>query len=295
MAGNTKHLYRATWVGIFVNLFLTIIKVVGGLIAGSQGLIADGLHSASGIMTSIVILFSVRISNKPINKEHPYGYGKADHVATLIVAMVLFVVGFQIFMSSTNVFFGKIPTAPDQFALMIITISIITKELLFRYKMRIGKKYDSTALISDAWHHRSDALSSLAVLIGVGLAILGETFNVGLLIYGDALAGMIVSFIIIKVGYNLAKESSHVILEKVLSDEDMKKYENTIRSIDKIKHVDELLARTHGSYIIIDLRISVDSRLSVREGHNISKSVKKALLKNHPEVRDVYVHVDPFN
>src|SRR5690625_2886738 len=99
MAGNTKHLYRATWVGIFVNLFLTIIKVVGGLIAGSQGLIADGLHSASGIMTSIVILFSVRISNKPINKEHPYGYGKADHVATLIVAMVFFVRGFRILNS----------------------------------------------------------------------------------------------------------------------------------------------------------------------------------------------------
>src|SRR5690625_1185853 len=105
MAGNTKHLYRANWVGIFVNLFLSIMKVVGGLIAGSQVLIAYGLHSASGIMISIVILFSVRISNKSINKEHPYGYGKADHVATLIVAMVLFVVGFQIFMSSTNVFF----------------------------------------------------------------------------------------------------------------------------------------------------------------------------------------------
>src|SRR5690625_5249861 len=124
--------------------------------------------------------------------------------------------------------------------------------------------------------------------------MVSDTFIVVYMIYGDALVGMIVSFIIIKVGYNLAKESSHVILEKVLSDEDMKKYENTIRSIDKIKHVDELLARTHGSYTIIDLRISVDSRLSVREVHNISKSVRKALLKNHPEVKDVYVHVDPF-
>src|SRR5699024_12589360 len=95
MAGNTKHLYRATWVGIFVNLFLTIIKVVGGWFAGSQGLIADGLQSASGIMTSIVILFSVRISNKPINKEHSYGYGQATHVDTLLVALVLFLVGFQ--------------------------------------------------------------------------------------------------------------------------------------------------------------------------------------------------------
>src|SRR5690625_7641370 len=103
---------------------------------------------------------------------------------------------------------------------------------------------------------------------------------------------MIVSFIIIKVGYNLAKESSHVIFEKVLSDEDMKKYENTIRSIDKIKHVDELLAWTHGSYIIIDLRISVDLRLSVREGHNISKSVKNVLLNNYPDVSDAYVHAD---
>src|SRR5699024_8995634 len=157
---------------------LTVIEVVGGLIAGIQGLLADGLHFASGIMTLIVILYSVRMSNRPVNKEDPYGNGIADDDARLLVAMFLFVVGFQIFMSSTNVICGKLPTAPYQFALMIITISIITKELLFRYKMRIGKKYDSAALISDSWHHRSDALSSLAVLIGVGLAILGETFNV---------------------------------------------------------------------------------------------------------------------
>jgi len=132
-------------------------------------------------------------------------------------------------------------------------------------------------------------------LIGVGAAILGETFNIGFLVYGDAIAGITVSIVILKVGFDLAKDSSHIILEQVLSDEEINKYQNTVLSIDKIKHVDELLARTHGSYVIIDIRISIDSRLSVREGHNISKSVVTTLKKMHPEIRKVFVHVDPYN
>src|SRR5699024_3085815 len=140
-------------------------------------------------------------------------------------------------------------------ALIIIIFSIILKEILFQYKMRLGKRYNSTALISDAWHHRSDSLSSIAVLIGVGAALLGEKLNLTFLVYGDAIAGIIVSIIVIKVGYNLAKESSIFNLEKVLSDKDTKKYQEKILSIKGINNVEELLAITHVSYIIIELKI----------------------------------------
>lgn len=294
MKENTKQIYRATWIGIIANLFLAIIKGLGGFLSGSKALIADALHSASDIVSSVVILFAVRISNRPPDKEHPYGHGKAENVASMIVALLLVVVGIEISISSAKIFFGEIPTAPSNLALIIIIISIVLKEVLFQYKIRLGRKYNSTALISDAWHHRSDSLSSIAVLIGVGAAILGEKLNLPLLVYGDAVAGIIVSIIVIKVGYDLAKESSIVILEKVLSDEDIKKYQETILSIKGINHVDELLARTHGSYVIIDLKVSVDSTLNVREGHDIGKAAKTILMKRHPEVSDVFVHINPY-
>lgn len=295
MKENTKQIYRATWIGIFANLFLAIIKGLGGSISGSKALIADALHSASDIVSSVVILFAVRISHKPPDKEHPYGHGKAENIASIIVALLLVVVGIEISISSSKIFFGEMPVAPTNLALVIIVISIVLKEILFQYKIRLGRKYNSTALISDAWHHRSDSLSSIAVLIGVGAAILGEKFNLPMLVYGDAIAGIIVSIIVIKVGYDLAKESSIVILEKVLNDKDIKKYQETVLSIKGINHVDELLARTHGSYVIIDLKISVDSKLNVGEGHDIGKSAKSTLMKIHPEVSDVFVHINPDN
>lgn len=295
MKENTKQIYRATWIGIFANLFLTIIKGLGGFLSGSRALIADALHSASDIVSSVVILFAVRISNKPPDKEHPYGHGKAENVASIIVALLLIVVGIEISISSIKILFGETPIAPTQLALFIIIFSIILKEVLFQYKMRLGKKYNSTALISDAWHHRSDSLSSLAVLIGVGAAILGDKINMPILVYGDAIAGIVVSIIVIKVGYNLAKESSLVILEKVLSDEDVSKYHDTTLSIEGINQVDELFARTHGSYVIIDLKISVDSKMSVKKGHDIGKSAKITLMQTHPEVSNVFVHINPFN
>ncbi|HLR59451.1 MAG TPA: cation diffusion facilitator family transporter [Pseudogracilibacillus sp.] len=294
MKENTKQIYRATWIGIIANLFLAIIKGLGGFLSGSKALIADALHSASDIVSSVVILFAVRISNRPPDKEHPYGHGKAENIASMIVALLLVVVGIEISISSAKIFFGEVPTAPSNLALIIIIISIVLKEVLFQYKIRLGRKHNSTALISDAWHHRSDSLSSIAVLIGVGAAILGEKLNLPLLVYGDAVAGIIVSIIVIKVGYDLAKESSIVILEKVLSDEDIKKYQETILSIKGINHVDELLARTHGSYVIIDLKVSVDSTLNVREGHDIGKAAKTILMKRHPEVSDVFVHINPY-
>lgn len=294
MNGNTKQIYRATWVGIIANLFLAIIKGLGGVLSGSKALIADALHSASDIVSSVVILFAVRISNRPPDKEHPYGHGKAENIASMIVALLLIVVGVEISISSAKIFFGEVPTAPSNLALIIILFSIVLKEALFQYKIRLGRKFNSTALISDAWHHRSDSLSSIAVLVGVGAAILGEKLNLPLLVYGDAVAGIIVSFIVIKVGYDLAKESSIVILEKVLNDEDIKKYQKTILAIEGINHVDELLARTHGSYVIIDLKVSVDSTLNVREGHDIGKSAKTTLMQRHPEVSDVFVHINPY-
>jgi cation diffusion facilitator family transporter len=294
MHQNTKAIVIATWVGIIVNIFLTVLKGIGGMMTGSRALLADALHSASDIAGSIVILFAVKIANKPPDAEHPYGHGKAEDIASIIVSLLLIVVGIEISISSIKVFFGDIPAAPGKMALIILIISILIKEALFHYKLWLGKKYRSTALVSEAWHHRSDAFSSLAALAGVVLALLGAYFHVPFLIYGDALAGIVVSIIVIKVGYQLARDSFNVVLEKVLANEDIKAYEKTVHAIDGVLRIDQLLARTHGRYVIIDIKISVDPTITVQHGHSIAARTKVALIQQHTEVEDVLVHVNPY-
>lgn len=294
MKQNIRPIFVATWVGIIVNTLLTIIKGIGGIISGSKALLADALHSASDIVGSIIVLVAVKIAHKPPDEEHPYGHGKAENIASIIVALLLIVIGVEISISSIKTFFGEQPTAPTSLALIIIIISIVTKEILFHYKYYLGNKYHSPALITEAWHHRSDSLSSAAALIGVGSAILGEYYNLPFLIYGDAVAGIVVSLIVMKVGYSLAKESSVIMMEKVLNKEDVKVYRKTVESVAGVLHIDQIYARTHGSYVIIDIKVSVDPTITVKKGHDIAKHVKEELLNNHYDIEDVLVHINPF-
>ena len=284
----------ATWVGIIVNTLLAILKGIGGVLSGSKALLADALHSASDIVGSIVILFAVKMAVKPPDEEHPYGHGKAENVGSIIIALLLIVVGIEISISSAKVFFGELPTAPGKLALIIIIISILVKEALFYYKLYLGKKHSSTALISEAWHNRSDSLSSLAALIGVGAAMLGEFLGWSFLVYSDAVAGIVVSIIVIKIGYQLAKESFVIMMEKVLNDEETQEYQKTVHAIDGVLRIYQMHARTHGSYVIIDIKVSVDPDISVKQGHDIAKEVKQKLIENHQDIEDVLVHINPF-
>ena len=295
MRENTRHIVLATWLGIIVNTLLAIMKGIAGFISGSRALLADAVHSASDIAGSIVVLFGVKIATKPPDEEHPYGHGKAENIASIIVALLLIVIGIEISISSVKVFFGEVPKAPGKLALIVIIISILIKEGLFQYKFRIGRKYQSSALISEAWHHRSDSLSSIAALFGVGGAMLGEYFQLPFLVYADAAAGILVSLIVVKIGYSLAKESSLVMMEKVLDKKEVKKYKQTVMAVDGVIRIDQIFARTHGRYVIIDIKVSVDPNLSVKEGHDIAKAVKQRLLQKHEDIEDVLVHLNPYD
>lgn len=291
---NVQAVIFATWLGIIVNIFLALIKAVGGVLSGSRALLADALHSASDVIGSIVVLFAVKIANKPPDEEHPYGHGKAENIASIIVAILLVVVGLEISISSIKVFFGTTPPAPTILAVIILGFSIIIKEVLYHYKNALGKRHRSAALVAEAWHHRSDSLSSLAALAGVVLSIIAEKLDWSFFIYGDAIAGIIVSIIVMKVGYDLIKSSSTVMLEQVLPKEEVQQYKGTIKDIKGVKRIDQLLARTHGSYIIIDVKFSVDKHITVEAGHAIAKEVKNTLMKKHTEVEDVLVHINPY-
>jgi len=286
----------ATILGIVANLILAIIKGIGGVLGNSRALVADAFHSASDVISSIAVLVGVKAAQKPPDTEHPYGHGKAENIAALIVAFLLVVIGFEILMEAIGVIWSGVenPETTSVFTLYIVFFSILVKEALFQYKNRLGKKINSPAIIADAWHHRSDAISSLIALIGIGLSIWGANAGIPNLHYFDPIASALIAVIIIWMAFKLGKEAIKVSLEIVLDEEETKKFFKTVYNVKGVKRIDSLHARSHGSYVIIDAKISVDSTITVDEGHDIAANVKTSLLKNHADILDVYVHVNPY-
>lgn len=285
----------ATTLGIVVNVFLTIIKLIGGFFGNSRALIADAVHSASDVVSSFAVLVGVRAAGKPPDDDHPYGHGKYESVAALIVAIFLIVIGLEILMNSVQlVFQGEPPEFPKVIALYIIIISILIKEAMYHYKIRLGRKIKSDALIADAWHHRSDSISSIVALFGVGIAIIGGYFNIPYLHYFDVVAGAIIAAIIIYVGYKLARDAVVMSAELVLDKEESMKFHDTVETIEGVLQIDSLFARTHGSYVVIDMKIGVRKDLTVEEGHDIAERVRSVLIAEYEEVNEVFVHVNPY-
>lgn len=295
MSNRYKKAQIATMIGIAVNLLLAVLKAVGGILGNSRALVADAAHSASDVVSSIAVLVGIRAAQKPPDSEHPYGHGKSENVATLIVAILLVVVGFEIIYNAiVSLMEGTAQNYTTMIALYIIIFSIVVKEVLFQYKYRLGTKIKSPALIADAWHHRSDAISSVVALVGIGLSIIGTAYGIPYLGYLDPVASAIIALIIMYMGFQLAKDAVSMTLEVVLNEDETREMRKTVVEIDKVRQIDRLIARSHGSYVIIDIKISVDADITVEEGHHVARIVKQTLLKNHEEVKDVNVHVNPY-
>ncbi len=280
-------------VGVVGNVILAIFKYVIGVISGSRALVADAVHSASDVAGSFAVYIGLRAAKQPPDEDHPYGHGKAESIAAIIVSVLLFLVGIEIGKSSFEAFFHPIE-APKTLAIYAIIISIIVKEIMFRYKYKLGKRINSDAIIVNAYEHRSDVYSSVAALIGVGAAILGEKIGVPWLEYGDPVAGIFVAILILKTAWKLGKESIHTTLDHVLHDEDTVEMRNAILTVPEVKKIGSLHAREHGHYVIVDLRISVDPHMTVEEGHRVGKKVKQKLIEV-AHVKDVFVHINPYS
>lgn len=287
-----KLLRRAAWGGIVSNLLLSLIKGVTGYLGNSKALIADAFHSASDVISSVVVLVGINAASKPPDHDHPYGHGKAEMVAAIIVSVLLGVVGIELIIHSGSAFIQP-PEVPSGWIMYIILFAILVKEGLYQVKYRIGGRMHSQALIADAWHHRSDALSSIAVLAGAGAAMMAETLQVEWLIYADPAAGILIAGMILKMAWNIGHEAVHKTLDHTLHKEDTETMRQKVFEIDGVKSIDSFRAREHGHYIIVDIKISVPADLSVEEGHTISKKVKDELLKIG-NIEDVLVHVNPY-
>ena len=284
----------AAWVGIIGNLVLAAIKGIAGVISNSKALIADAAHSASDVAGSIAVLIGLRAAQLPPDKDHPYGHGKAENISAIIVAVILFFVGIEVGYSSIKGMFVKHLEAPTMIAIYATILSIVVKESMFQYKYRLGKRINSPAIIANALEHRSDVYSSIGALIGIGGAILGGRFGIKWLLYLDPFAGAVVALAIIKMAYDLGKETIHNTLDRVLQEDETKEYITTVEKTVGVMHVDEFFAREHGHYVIVDLKIAVNPKISVEEGHQIGKEVKKTLMSEYKNIQDVFVHINPY-
>lgn len=288
-----KEAKKGAYIGIYGNLLLALVKIIIGYIGNSKALIADAVHSATDVVGSLAVLFGLRAAKMPPDEDHPYGHGKAESIAAIIVAVLLFIVGIEIAKSSITSFFKPVKT-PELIALIAAFISIILKEWMFRYKFALGKRLNSDAIIANAYEHRSDVYSSAAAMIGIGIAILGNKFDIPFLLYADPAAGLIVSLMILKMAWDIGKDSIHTAMDHVLHDEDTKQFREIVKRVEGVKEINTLYAREHGYYVIIDLKVSVDPYITVEEGHRIGKNVKAKLME-HENVENVFVHINPYN
>jgi cation diffusion facilitator family transporter len=283
------------WVGIIGNASLALMKGIVGWLSGSKALMADAVNSASDVAGSVAVLVGLKAAKLPPDDDHPYGHGKAESISAIIVSILVIVVGVEMGLSAIRSIVAGVEEAPAWYALVVIVISIAIKEFMFRYSYRLGKQIGSQAMVASAWDHRSDVFASAAALLGVGGAMLGDATGISLLYYLDPAAGVAVSGFVIFMGTRLVMDAIHNTMDHVMHAEDAADMLAAVEKVRGVIEVNDLRAREHGHYVIVDLKISVNPRITVLEGHDIAKNVKQTLLAGFPNVSDVFVHVNPYD
>lgn len=288
-----KGIFKVTIVGSLVNFFLVVFKFVAGFVGHSSAMIADAVHSLSDFVTDIIVLLFIRISSKPEDKDHDYGHGKYETLATAIIGAILLLVGVGILWDGGSKIIafikGETLNSPGMFALVAAIISILLKEILYRYTIKEGKKLNSQAVVANAWHHRSDAFSSIGTAIGIGGAILlGEHWRVL-----DPIAAVIVSFFIIKVAIQLIIPCLEELLEKSLPDEVEKEIVDIVTSFDGVSEPHHLRTRRIGSYYAIELHIRMDGGITLDEAHRKATAIEQKLREKYGKGTHVGIHVEP--
>lgn len=280
---------RASKVGLWINISLTIIKILIGILAKSQALVADGIHSGSDILATAVVYLSLFYAYKPKDKDHPYGHGKIESLAAIFVSLILFGIVIFLFYDVGHSFYDnlilkKTVNSPSWFALIGAIISIIVKEWLFRYTYRIGKKIDSPAVIANAWDHRSDAYSSIGVLAG----ITGAVFGFGLL---DPIAAFVVGIFIVVVAIKILKEACNDLLDKAIPEKISNEIREYLLNEEGIYEVNYLNGRKMGSFYILDIGIDFLSFYSLNDVHEIIHRIEENLLRKFNFIAGVNLHV----
>ena len=288
-----REIYRVTIVGSVVNMLLLIFKFVAGIVGNSAAMVADAVHSLSDFVTDIVVILFVRLSGRPADEDHGYGHGKFETLATLFVSLVLFGVAVMLFVGGVKdivaVAHGKQLAEPTMVALIAAVISIIAKELLYHYTVKCGEKLNSQVVVANAWHHRSDAFSSIGVLAGVG----GAMFLGGSWAVLDPIAATIVSLFIVKVAYSLLMPSLEELLERSLPMDVEQRIEQIILSVDGVSSPHHLRTRRIGSAYAIEVHIRMDGNLTLTQAHAVTTAVERLLKQEFGDSTHVGIHTEP--
>lgn len=288
-----KAIYKVTWQGSVVNFALVIFKFIAGMVGNSAAMIADAVHSLSDFVTDIIVLVFVRLSNKPQDKGHDYGHGKYETLATAIIGIVLLAVGLGIcwngLLSIHTVWLGGSLPRPGMLALWGALVSIVCKELIYRYTIHVGQQVQSSAVIANAWHHRSDALSSIGTAIGIGGAIaLGEKWRVL-----DPMAAVIVSFFIIKVSVQLLKNCIDDLTEKSLPEETEQQICRIAEETPGVSALHNLRTRRIGNHYAIEMHIRMDGSSTLYEAHAKASEIEHKLKNIYGRETHIGIHVEP--
>ena len=288
-----KLIYRATLMGSLINFVLVIVKIAAGVLGRSSAMLADGIHSLSDFITDIVVLFFVKLSSKPSDLDHQYGHGKYETLATAFVGIAIFIVGLGILVDAIEkiigFFKGDIIAQPSFIALIAAALSIIIKEILYHYTKRIGKKTDSSLVLANAWHHRSDAFSSIGTLVGItGAYFLGSSWTIL-----DPIAAALVSLFIFKVAIELLLPSINDLLEIALPEEVQEDILILISSVEDVKDPHNLRTRRIGNDFAIELHIRLNPNMTVQKSHDISTKIEYLLRQEYGHNTHVAIHIEP--
>lgn len=282
-----------TLVGSVVNIILTVFKILAGILGRSTAMIADGIHSLSDLLSDIVVIVFVKISAKGRDKDHDYGHGKFETFATLIISLMLIVVAVNLMSGGINkirqILDGGEVSSPGMIALWAAVASIVLKEILYRYTIIQGKALNSPMMIANAWHHRSDAFSSVGSLLGIAGAIfLGDKF-----VILDPITGCVISIFILVMAVKMSVPAIKELLDVSLPDEVEQQIVSTAKSIQGVIDLHELKTRREGPGIIMEGHLVLDSDISLKEAHNISKKVEESLRKEFGSETQISLHLEP--
>lgn len=280
---------RVSLITIIGNVVLAVVKLLAGIIAHSSAMISDAIHSASDVFSTFVVIIGIKLSSKKADREHPYGHERLECVAAIILAMVLFITGLGIGVDALgNIVQGNYTDlqTPGMLALAAAVVSIVCKEGMYWYTRYYAKKIDSSALLADAWHHRSDAFSSIGALIGIAGARMGFPVM-------DSIASLVIFLFIVKAAYDIFKDSIDKMVDHSCDEETEKDIFECVIENEDVMGVDLLQTRIFGNKIYVDVEIQVDGSYTLQEAHKIAETVHDNIEKNFPKVKHIMVHVNP--
>ena len=272
---------------IIANTVLTLVKLLAGIFSRSGAMISDAAHSASDVLSTVIVLIGVRLASKEADREHPFGHERYESVAAIVLAVILFSTGLLIGVEGLRKIVSREElSVPGPFALAAAVVSIIVKEVMYRYTARAAKAIDSDALMADAWHHRSDALSSVGALVGIGGAMLGFR-------YLDPAASIVISVFVLKAAVDIFRDASEKTIDTSADEKTEAAIIEAVSAVEGVKHIDLLLTREFGSRIYVELEIAVDGEMPLREAHAIAEAAHDKVESAFPQVKHVFVHVNP--